>query len=154
MSRLRLWIAMSLDGYVAGPSQDTDNPLGVGGMHLHDWVFPLAAWPRPQGLEGGREPLVCKGGTPFTFVSGGIESALAEASGAAAGKDVSLAGGAQAARQYLQAELVDQMEINLAPIFLGDGERLFDNLGTGNPRFNHVQTVAAPGVTHLRFERA
>jgi dihydrofolate reductase len=203
---------MSLDGYVAGPAQDTDNPLGVGGMHLHDWVFPLAAWRKPQGLEGGevnastpvieasmadigatvmgrnmfgggtgpwgddpwngwwgddppyhhpvfvlthhaREPLVCKGGTTFSFVTGGIESALAQARSAAAGKDVSLAGGAQAARQYLQAELVDQMEINLVPIFLGDGERLFDNLGTGNPRFNHVQTVAAPGVTHLKFER-
>src|ERR1035437_9140053 len=45
MSRLRLWIAMSLDGFVAGPGQDVENPLGVGGMHLHDWVFPLAAWP-------------------------------------------------------------------------------------------------------------
>ena len=53
MSKLRLWIAMSLDGFVAGPGQDTDNPLGVGGMHLHDWVFPLAAWRELQGLEGG-----------------------------------------------------------------------------------------------------
>ena len=45
------------------------------------------------------------------------------------------------------------MEINLVPIFLGDGERLFEGLGTGNPRLAHVRTVAAPGVTHLKFER-
>ena len=72
---------------------------------------------------------------------------------AAAGKDVSLAGGAEAARAYLDADLVDEMEINLVPIFLGDGERLFDHLGAGNPQFAHVRTVAAPGVTHLNFER-
>ena len=213
MSKLRLWIAMSLDGFVAGPGQDVENPLGVGGMHLHDWVFPLAAWRATQGLEGGevngsspvieesmanigatvmgrnmfgggtgpwgddpwdgwwgddppyhhpvfvlthhaREPLVCEGGTTFTFVTEGITLALDQARTAAAGKDVSLAGGAQAARQYLDADLVDEMEINLVPILLGDGERLFDDLGAGNPRLAHVRTVAAPGVTHLKFERA
>ena len=68
-------------------------------------------------------------------------------------KDVSLAGGAEAARQYLAAGLVDEMEINLVPIFLGDGERLFDHLGVGNPQLVHVRTVAAPGVTHLKFAR-
>ena len=212
MSRLRLWIAMSLDGFVAGPAQDADNPLGIGGMRLHDWVFPLAAWREPQGLAGGevsastpvieasradigatimgrnmfgggpgpwgddpwngwwgdnppyhhpvfvlthhpREPLVCEGGTTFTFVTDGIESALGQASAAAAGGDVSLAGGAHAARQYLAADLVDEMTINLVPIFLGDGERLFDNLGAGNPALTHVETVPAPGVTHLTFRR-
>ncbi|MDQ1482981.1 MAG: hypothetical protein QOF35_1057, partial [Actinomycetota bacterium] len=56
--------------------------------------------------------------------------------------------------QYLEADLVDEMAINLVPIFLGDGERLFERLGVGNPRLEHVATVAAPGVTHLRFERA
>jgi dihydrofolate reductase len=213
MIKLRLWIAMSLDGFVAGPGQDVDNPLGVGGLHLHDWVFPLAAWRERQGLEGGevnestpvieasmanigatvmgrhmfgggtgpwgddpwngwwgddppyhhpvfvlthhpRGPLRCDGGTTFTFVTDGIESALDQARRAANGKDVSLAGGAQAARQYLDADLVDEMEINLVPILLGDGERLFDGLGVGNPRLAHVRTVAAPGVTHLKFERA
>jgi dihydrofolate reductase len=212
MSRLRLWISMSLDGFVAGPGQDVDNPIGIGGLHLHDWVFPLAAWRAVQGLEGGevnesspvveasmanigatvmgrnmfgggtgpwgkdpwngwwgdnppyhhqvfvlthhaRQPLVCKGGTTFTFVTDGIESALDQARTAAAGKDVSLAGGAEACRQYLEADLVDEMRINLVPIFLGEGERLFDQLGVGNPRLGHVETVAAPGVTHLRFQR-
>lgn len=53
MSKLRLRLSLSLDGYVAGLQQSVDNPLGVGGMRLHDWAFPLAAWRAPHGLEGG-----------------------------------------------------------------------------------------------------
>jgi len=53
MSKLRLQISMSLDGFVAGPDQSVENPLGVGGMRLHEWVFPLTAWRAMQGLEGG-----------------------------------------------------------------------------------------------------
>ena len=97
---------------------------------------------------------MCEGGTTFTFVTDGIESALEQARAAAAGKDVSLAGGAATARQYLAADLVDVMEISLVPTFLGDGERLFDGLGTGNPQLTPVRTVAAPGVTHLKFARS
>jgi hypothetical protein len=44
---------MSLDGFVAGPEQSVDNPLGIGGMRLHEWAVPLAAWRAPHGLEGG-----------------------------------------------------------------------------------------------------
>jgi dihydrofolate reductase len=209
---LRLKIAMSLDGFVAGPEQSVENPLGIGGMHLHDWAFELACWREQHGLDGGevnestavveeglanigatlmgrnmfgggpgpwgepawngwwgddppfhhpvfvlthhpRDPLECSGGTTFAFVTAGIESALVDATAAAAGKDVSLAGGASAARQYLAADLVDEMEISVAPILLGAGERLFDGLGTGMPNLAHVRTVAAPGVTHLRFAR-
>ena len=53
MSKLRLRISMSLDGFVAGPNQSVENPLGIGGMRLHEWVFPLAAWRSMHGLEGG-----------------------------------------------------------------------------------------------------
>jgi hypothetical protein len=53
MSKLRFNLAMSLDGFVAGPNQSVEHPLGVGGMRLHDWAFPLAAWRKPHGLEGG-----------------------------------------------------------------------------------------------------
>jgi len=53
MSRLRFGISMSLDGFVAGPEQSVDNPLGIGGMRLHEWAVPLAAWRAPHGLEGG-----------------------------------------------------------------------------------------------------
>jgi dihydrofolate reductase len=214
MSRLQFTIVMSFDGYVAGPSQSVESPLGIGGEGLHEWVVALEAWRSRHGLEGGevnastevmeerlanvgatimgrnmfgghpgpwnadepwtgwwgddppfhhpvfvlthhpREPLVCEGGTTFTFVTDGIESALAKAREAAAGENINLAGGAEAARQYLAAGLVDQMEIDLVPIFLGDGERLFDGLGVGNPRLTHVRTVDAPGVTHVKFARA
>jgi dihydrofolate reductase len=53
MSKLRFRISMSLDGFVAGPEQSVKNPLGIGGMRLHEWVFPLRAWRESQGLEGG-----------------------------------------------------------------------------------------------------
>src|ERR1700733_2965204 len=53
MSKLRLKISMSLDGFVAGPSQSVDNPLGIGGMRLHEWVFGLTLWPAHHSLEGG-----------------------------------------------------------------------------------------------------
>jgi len=53
MSKLRFGISMSLDGYVAGPDQSVENPLGVGGEGLHEWVIPLEAWRAPHGLEGG-----------------------------------------------------------------------------------------------------
>ena len=53
MSKLRFKISMSLDGFVAGPSQSVDNPLGIGGMRLHEWAFELAAFRGPHELEGG-----------------------------------------------------------------------------------------------------
>ena len=53
MSKLRFKISMSLDGFVAGPSQSVSDPLGVGGRRLHEWAFPLAVWRDPHGLEGG-----------------------------------------------------------------------------------------------------
>src|SRR2546429_1516581 len=53
MAKLRFQISMSLDGFVAGPNQSGENPLGEGGMRLHEWVFPLAAWRERHGLEGG-----------------------------------------------------------------------------------------------------
>ena len=53
MSKLRLSITMSLDGYVAGPDQSQENPLGIGGMELHEWVFPLTAFREMHGGEGG-----------------------------------------------------------------------------------------------------
>jgi dihydrofolate reductase len=213
MPKLRFQITVSLDGYTSGPDQSVDNPLGVGAMHLHDWVFPLAAWRAPHGLEGGevnastpvveealagigatimgrnmfgghpgpwdpakpwtgwwgadppfhhpvfvlthhpRPPLPLEGGTTFTFVTEGIEAALAQARRAAGDKDVALAGGASAGRQYLNAGLVDEMELHLAPILLGAGERLFDGVRDLHG-LRLVRTVAAPGVAHLKFARA
>jgi dihydrofolate reductase len=100
-----------------------------------------------------REPLVMEGGTTFTFVTDGIESALAQAQKAAGGKDVALAGGAHAARQYLNAGLVDEMELSVVPRLLGGGERLFKGTGDDLRGLTLVRTVAAPNVVHLKFAR-
>ena len=189
MTQLRFNMAISLDGYVAGPDQSEEDPIGVGGMRLHEWLFPLAAFKQMHGGgEGGdvnastqvvegwfenvgatimgrnmfgpvrgpwgddpwegwwgedppfhnpvfvlthcpREPLEMKGGTTFHFVTDGIEAALERAREAAGEKDVSLAGGASVARQYLSAGLVDEMELSIVPVLLGGGERLLDGIG-------------------------
>jgi dihydrofolate reductase len=98
-----------------------------------------------------REPLVKEGGNSFTFVTDGIESALAQAKEAAGGKDVSLAGGAEVAQQYLAAGLIDEMLLHVVPILLGSGARLFDNLGTAGVGLEQVRVVEAPDVAHLFY---
>lgn len=100
-----------------------------------------------------RAPLELEGGTTFTFVTDGIESALAQAKRAANGKDVTLAGGARAARQYLNAGLVDEMELSIAPTLLGSGERLFEDTGDDLRGLTLVRTVATPRVVHLKFAK-
>ena len=112
---------------------------------FHHPVFVLTHYPR--------EPITLEGGTTFTFVTDGIKSALKKARAAAKGKDVSLAGGANAAQQYLRAKLVDEMEISLVPTLLGSGERLFEGVGNDLHGLQLVRTVATPNVTHLKFAR-
>jgi dihydrofolate reductase len=97
-----------------------------------------------------REPLTL-GETTFTFVSDGIESALERAREAAGGKDVSIGGGANAIQQYLAAGLVDEMQLNVVPVLLGGGTRLFeDGAGAGLP-LEQALVVHTPEVTHLRY---
>jgi dihydrofolate reductase len=100
-----------------------------------------------------RAPLAMKGGTTFTFVTEGIESALAQARRAAGGKDVALAGGANVAQQYLRAGLVDEMELHQVPTLLGGGEPLFDRVGDSLHGLALVRTVSTPRVVHLKFAR-
>lgn len=97
-----------------------------------------------------RDPLEL-GDTTFTFVTDGIESALEQARAAAAGKDVWIGGGAETIQQYLAAGLVDEMLLNVVPIMLGDGERLFDNLGGADPGLEQVEAIAGPDAAHLRY---
>jgi dihydrofolate reductase len=211
MSKLRLNITMSLDGYVAGPNQSIENPLGEGGEHLHDWLFKLQTFRAlhsdasggetgvnddvlreafenvgatimgrhmfgpVRGSWGGdpckgwwgdnppfhvpvfvlthhaREPLAMEGGTPFYFITDGIESALAQARKAADGKDVVIGGGASVVQQYLNAGLIDELEIHVVPPFLCAGARLFDNLEGRKVRVEPIRTIAGPGVTHLKY---
>lgn len=101
-----------------------------------------------------REPLEKEGGTTFTFVTEGIESALEQAKRAAGGKDVSLGGGADVAQQYLAAGLIDELELHVVPVLLGRGTRLFDNLAGSDIDLEQVRAVEAPGVTHLEYRVA
>jgi dihydrofolate reductase len=99
-----------------------------------------------------REPLEKSGGTTFHFVTDGISSALAQAKEAAGGKDVALGGGANVAQQYLSAGLIDELELHIVPVLLGDGTRLLDNLAGANTiKFEPIRVVEAPGVTHLKY---
>src|SRR5436190_2139764 len=212
MSKLRCHISISLDGFVAGPNQSEENPLGEGGERLHDWVVPLAAWRQSHGEQGGevnesariveesrenigagvmgrnmfgpvhggawgdeqwtgwwgddppyhypvfilthhpRDPVEMEGGTTFHFVTDGIESALEQARQAAAGEDVMLWGGADVARQYLAAGLLDELELHIVPVVLGDGARLFDNLGDAEVKLEPIRTE--PAITIPSSSRA
>jgi dihydrofolate reductase len=98
-----------------------------------------------------REPLEKQGGTTFTFVTGGIESALEQARDAAGDKDVSLAGGASVIQQYLAAGHVDELQLNVGPVLLGGGARLFDNMGGADVKLEPVRVLEAPGVAHLKY---
>jgi dihydrofolate reductase len=92
---------------------------------------------------------VAKGGATFTFVDTGIESALAQAQAAAGEKAICVAGGATTAQQFLQAGLIDEVQIHLVPVLLGEGIRLFDH---GAPmELEQTRVLESPGVTHLRF---
>jgi dihydrofolate reductase len=98
-----------------------------------------------------RDPVEMEGGTTYHFVTDGIESALEQARKAASGKDVMLWGGADVARQYLAAGLLDELELHVVPVVLGGGARLFDNLGNAEVQLEQVRAVEAPGVTHLKY---
>src|ERR1041384_6824902 len=86
-----------------------------------------------------KAPLPMEGGTTFTFVNGGIEAALEQAFAAAGGKDVRLAGGAATVRQYLKAGLIDELHLVQVPLLMGQGERIFEDLGGVEDRYECVE---------------
>jgi dihydrofolate reductase len=209
MGRVRFDITMSLDGFLAGPNQRLEEPLGDGGERLHDWALKLKAWREPHGLEGGevnadsevmaesvqgvgavlmgrnmfgggpgpwdedkpwegwwgdeppfgvpvfvlthhaREPLV-KGRTTFTFVTDGLESALAQARAAAGEADVNVAGGGSVVQQCLAAGAIDEFQVHIAPMFLGGGTRLFEAIGR-QMDLEPTRVLGSPSVAHLRY---
>ncbi len=197
MSSVICQLTVSLDGFAAGPDQDLDNPMGRGGMRLHEWAFAGEAGPavdadiRARHGEGvgayimgrnmfgpdrgewdlgwrgwwGDDPpyhtpvfvlthhpraaLPMAGGTVFHFVTDGIESALAQAREAAGPANLQISGGAETARQYLKAGLVDELYLHMAPLVLGRGERLWD--GLDDMRFEPYEVVPSPAITHIRY---
>ena len=204
MSKLRVHsFSISIDGYGAGPDQDLQNPLGVGGPAMFDWFFHTRTWQRMHGNDGGetgvdddmaaqgfagigawilgrnmfgpvrgpwpdeswkgwwgdeppyhtlvfvlthyaRSPVTMAGGTEFRFVTDGIESALAQAKEAAAGRDVRLGGGVATIRQYLRAGLIDELHLVISPVLLGRGEHLLH--GIDLPALGYSCVGHPPGV--------
>jgi dihydrofolate reductase len=214
MTRLRVAaFSVSLDGFGAGPNQSADNPLGVGGEGLHEWILPTRTFKAMTGKGGGEEgtndefvaqgmsnigawilgrnmfgpvrgpwpddswkgwwgdepPYHCpvfvlthharhsvtmQGGTTFHFVTDGIHAALGRAREAAAGRDVRLGGGASVIQQYLNAKLVDQMHLGIAPVLLGSGERLLAGIDLVKLGYRLAKHVPSSNVTHVVIEKA
>jgi len=203
MGKVSMGLSMSLDGFIAGPNDGPERPLGEGGERIFAWysggdteyrlpgtemVFVVS----PQSAEllreahgkmgafvtgrrtfdiangwGGRPPLGVPTfvvthtvpqewvyeGSPFTFVTDGVESAVERAKAVAGDKDVAV-GAASIVQQCIEAGLLDEIHVDLVPVLLGGGVRLFDHLGAAPIELERTSVIEAPGVTHLTFRVA
>src|SRR5580765_1381261 len=192
-------MSISIDGFVAGPDQSMDNPLGIDGRKLHDWhlidpkhpvdeaftqrlLGPRGAYIMGRNMFGpvrggwgdsdwrgwwgpeppyhapvfvlthhARQPIEMDGGTTFHFVTDGFDAAYAQAREAAGDDGVDIAGGAQTVRQALIAGVVDELTLDIAPVLLGAGERIFD--GVESLGMEPVEVLHSPLATHIRYRR-
>ncbi len=214
MSKLKVQaFSVSIDGYGAGPRQSLEDPLGVGGLSLHQWSFQTRTFQQMHGGDGGslgvdddfarrsfagngawilgrnmfgpvrgpwpddrwkgwwgddppyhtpvfvlthhaRESIRMEGGTTFHFVTGGIHEALQRAQEAAQGQHVRLGGGVATVRQYLQAGLVDEIHLALAPTMLGSGEALLAGIDLTRLGFRCTEHVGTPHAMHVVLTKA
>jgi dihydrofolate reductase len=200
MGKVRTGHSTSLDGFIAGPNDGPEAPMGEGGERLLGWYFGGDTEYRLPGTEmvfkvapqtaellretrtttgalvrgrrtfdlthgwGGRHPLDVpvfvvthqaspewvSEGSPFTFVSDGLESAVAQAKAAAGDKDVGVIG-ANLVQQCIKARLLDEIHLDMVPVVLGGGIGLFDHLGTGPIELESTRVIEGAGVTHLTF---
>jgi dihydrofolate reductase len=177
MGKVFLDMAMSLDGFIGGlngedrglydwyfaPSGDAEFVQSelieqTGAMILGKGVFGSD----PNGfdtpykvphfvLTHHRRDPVTRDGVTFNFVTDGIESVLRQARVAAGDRGVCVAGGANTAQQFLRAGLLDELQIHLAPVLIGEGIRLFDGLDPKGMRLEKTRTLESAGVMHLRY---
>ena len=134
---------LSAAGAIVVGKRMFDNAHGWGDVPpFHMPVFVLT--------HTAREPLA-KSDTTFTFVTDGIESAVEQAKAAAGEKNVGIGGGANTAQQALKAGLVDEVQLNVAPVLLGGGVRLFEGLGPDDAEFELVRVIEGPRATHLKY---
>jgi dihydrofolate reductase len=176
MSKVFLDMAVSLDGLISGPN-GADGGLhdwyfaetgkseqileelqtGIGAIIMGARAFGTS----PDGfdtpykiphfiLTHTPKATVNRDGAQFIFVTDGIHSALERARAAAGDKDVCVAGGANVAQQFLRAGLLDELQLHLAPVILGDGLRLLEHLGA-DLKLERSRVIAAPLATHLRY---
>jgi dihydrofolate reductase len=139
--------------------EETFNRTGVSIMGKRMFEGGEAFWPEEAPFHTPvyvlthqqREPWERPGGTTFHFVTDGIESALRQARAAAGPRDIRIAGGADAIRQYLNAGLVDEFTLTVAPVFFGAGVRLFDGVDRDAAAVRIVEAIHSPLVTHLRY---
>jgi len=158
MARVRVeGFTISLDGYGAGPNQDVDHPLGVGGTELHQWLLPTRTFQRALfGKDGGTTGVdddFAARGFPFHFITAGVREALDRAREAAAGMDVRIGGGPNTIRQYLREGLIDELHIAIAPVLLGRGEALFEGVDLRALGYECVESVASEKATHVVLRR-
>jgi dihydrofolate reductase len=99
-----------------------------------------------------REPWIQKGTTAFYFINDGIVSALEKARHSAKGKDIRIQGGANTIQQFLNAGLVDEFFLHVAPVFLGSGIRLFDGIDKDNYDIQIVEVIPSSLTTHMRYK--
>jgi dihydrofolate reductase len=191
MGTVILDMSMSLDGFIAGPKDDTNPDRELAALDiLHDWMFrgktghEAEQWESAYLKHAGafimgrrvfnfgvgpwgdnptfhapcfvlshtaQETIIKQGGTSYTFITGGIESALEKARAAAGEKDIVLNGGANAAQQYLRAGLLDEIKLHIVHVLLGEGIPLFEKIGSEQIKLEKIRVTEAPGVTHLRF---
>lgn len=196
MSSTVLYMSMSLDGFVTGPNESPDNPLGDGGDRLHEWIFPIAvdhhqrAGEQLRGVNrqvydefmstgavvagrGTFEPADGWGGDhhdgvpiyilsrnpapawaaewPAVHYVSDLAAAIRDAKHAAGDTNV-LVHGTGITQRAIAAGLLDELEIHLVPILLGEGRRLFDNLGVAQRDLERIRVLEGEeGVTHLRY---
>ena len=99
-----------------------------------------------------REPWVQEGTTTFYFINDGIESALLRAKQSAKGNDIRIQGGANTIQQFLNAGLVDEFFIHIAPVFLGSGIRLFEGIDKDKYDLQIAEVISSDLTTHLRYK--
>jgi dihydrofolate reductase len=128
------------------------------GKRMFDVGFEPWGDPPPFGMpvfivtHEARQPLPMQGGTTYTFVTDGIEAALEQARATAGGNNVGIWGGATIIQESLKAGLLDEMQIHLVPLLLGDGIRLFGDLGSDRVELRKASAIETPAATHFRFE--
>lgn len=196
MTKTCVHVSISLDGYLAGPDQSRDNPIGIGGLSLHKWHLgdqlnepdtrsrdhlakqrgavvmgrnmfgPIRGewdedWRGWWGDEPpyhapvfvlthyAHEPIEMDGGTTFHFVTDGFDAAYAQAVAAAGELEVLIAGGASTVRQALQAGVVNELTLDIAPVLLGSGEALFE--GVTDPGLEPIEVIDSPLATHVTY---
>jgi dihydrofolate reductase len=135
MSKVRVHtISISLDGFMSGPDQNIDAPIGRGGHLLHEWIFETRAARELHAQAGGAE------GADSDLLRAGFENIGATIVG----------GGASTIQQFLRSRAIDELHFAVVPIFLGTGERLFDDLDGAMDDYQRVETTSFKRVTHYR----